>query len=102
MHVIQQGNPHTAVLMVGLTVVWLPSVLQVKYAYVTQRGYYPDAPDKANQDTFLVRKDVGSDSDTMFLGVFDGHGTAGTECAQFACEKVTAHAWSAAYEHVIR
>jgi serine/threonine protein phosphatase PrpC len=63
--------------------------VQVKYAYVTQRGYYPDTPDKANQDTFIVRKDVGGDPEAIFFGVFDGHGTAGTECAKFACEKVS-------------
>eukprot|EP00953_Heterococcus_sp_UTEX-ZZ885_P014176 8062-Heterococcus_DN1.PRE.1 len=26
----------------------------IRYAYVSQRGYYPDAPDKANQDNFAV------------------------------------------------
>lgn len=44
--------------------------------------------DKANQDAFVVKRGVGSDPDTLFFGVFDGHGTAGTECAKFACEKV--------------
>ena len=66
----------------------MPSLLQVKYAYVTQRGFYPDAMDKANQDAFIVKKDVAGDPDTMFFGVFDGHGTAGTECAKFARDKV--------------
>lgn len=56
---------------------------------MTQRGYYPDAIDKANQDALAVKKDVAGDPDTMFFGVFDGHGTAGTECAKFARDKVS-------------
>ena len=26
----------------------------MNYAYLTQRGYYPDQPDKANQDNYQV------------------------------------------------
>ena len=43
---------------------------------------------KANQDAFVVRKDVAGEPDTMFFGVFDGHGSCGTDCAQFARDKV--------------
>jgi hypothetical protein len=65
--------------------------LRVKYAFVTQRGYYPEAPDKANQDAVYVKKDFGGTVGQMFFGVFDGHGIRGEEAAQFARVKVTHH-----------
>jgi len=43
---------------------------------------------KANQDSFVVRKEVAGEPDTVFFGVFDGHGSSGTDCAQFARDKV--------------
>ncbi len=52
------------------------------------RRYYPDAMLKANQDAFVVRKEVAGEPDTVFFGVFDGHGSSGTDCAQFARDKV--------------
>lgn len=55
---------------------------KVRYAYVTQRGYYPDDLEKANQDAYAIEK-IGNGND-YFLGVFDGHGRQGDYCAQFA------------------
>jgi hypothetical protein len=60
----------------------------LRYAYVTQRGYYPEAPDKTNQDSFCVMTNFGGDLEQMFFGVFDGHGEFGTQCSQFARRKV--------------
>lgn len=62
--------------------------LRVRYAYVTQRGYYPEALDKANQDAVYVKKDFANRAKQMLFGVFDGHGLRGTEAAQFAKAKV--------------
>lgn len=62
--------------------------VQIRYAWVSQRGYYPDALDKANQDSLTVKLNVGGSADTAFFGVFDGHGTSGTECARFARDRV--------------
>merc|ERR1719293_551916 len=45
---------------------------RVRYAYVSQRGYYPDDLEKANQDAYAIEK-IGNGND-YFLGVFDGHG----------------------------
>eukprot|EP00611_Tribonema_gayanum_P005379 TRINITY_DN145_c4_g1_i1.p1 TRINITY_DN145_c4_g1~~TRINITY_DN145_c4_g1_i1.p1 ORF type:complete len:1103 (-),score=403.39 TRINITY_DN145_c4_g1_i1:604-3912(-) len=58
----------------------------VRYAFVSQRGYYPDAPDKANQDAFVVMPKFGGDPNSLFVGVFDGHGGTGDECSNFAAE----------------
>jgi len=66
--------------------VQLKEGLRVKYAFVTQRGYYPEALD---QDAVLVKKDFGGTAGQMFFGVFDGHGIRGEEAAQFAKAKVT-------------
>ena len=44
---------------------------------------------KANQDAFVVRKEVAGEPDAVFFGVFDGHGSSGTDCAQFARDKVS-------------
>ena len=68
----------------------------IRYAYVTQRGYYPDAPDKANQDSLCSHPQFGGDMEQALFGVFDGHGEYGTQCAQFARDKVRqgSHAWT--------
>eukprot|EP00574_Skeletonema_japonicum_P009982 CAMPEP_0201719612 /NCGR_PEP_ID=MMETSP0593-20130828/4784_1 /ASSEMBLY_ACC=CAM_ASM_000672 /TAXON_ID=267983 /ORGANISM="Skeletonema japonicum, Strain CCMP2506" /LENGTH=740 /DNA_ID=CAMNT_0048210095 /DNA_START=26 /DNA_END=2248 /DNA_ORIENTATION=+ len=58
--------------------------VSVRYAYLSQRGYYPDDPYKANQDSYSVTKNfIGRESDAFF-GVYDGHGRDGDKCAQFA------------------
>ena len=64
--------------------------LRVKFAFVTQRGYYPEALDKANQDAVYVKKDFAGTPGQMFFGVFDGHGVRGEEAAQYAKTKVPA------------
>ena len=55
------------------------------YAYVSQRGFYPDEPFKANQDAYCVHdKELCKSRDDAFFGVFDGHGKDGDGCAIFA------------------
>ncbi|KAL7444864.1 hypothetical protein ACHAXM_009689, partial [Skeletonema potamos] len=57
--------------------------VSVRYAYLSQRGYYPDDPNKANQDSYSVTHNfIGTDSDAFF-GVYDGHGRDGDKCSQF-------------------
>eukprot|EP00249_Psilotum_nudum_P036987 c9217_g1_i1 orf=308-832(+) len=53
------------------------------YSHLSQRGYYPEALDKANQDSFCVHSQFGKDPNDHFFGVFDGHGEYGTQCSQF-------------------
>jgi len=60
----------------------------LRYAFVSQRGLYPDSPDKANQDALAVHPHFAGDPEQLFIGVFDGHGEAGTACAQFARDRV--------------
>eukprot|EP00537_Pseudo-nitzschia_pungens_P005841 CAMPEP_0172371138 /NCGR_PEP_ID=MMETSP1060-20121228/41277_1 /TAXON_ID=37318 /ORGANISM="Pseudo-nitzschia pungens, Strain cf. cingulata" /LENGTH=747 /DNA_ID=CAMNT_0013096661 /DNA_START=139 /DNA_END=2382 /DNA_ORIENTATION=- len=63
--------------------------LRLKYAYFSQRGYYPDNPNKANQDSYSVVERFGApDSNDAFFAVYDGHGLNGDECAQYARDKL--------------
>lgn len=73
----------------GTQSVYLPrSGYTIRYAYVSQRGYYPDSPDKQNQDSFCVHTAFNGDSEQHLFGVFDGHGDCGTQASQFARDKV--------------
>lgn len=66
----------------------VPSGVAIHYAYLSQRGHYPDQPNKANQDAVLIRENVNGVPGQHLLGVLDGHGETGAECAQFAKAKV--------------
>ncbi|KAH1057087.1 hypothetical protein J1N35_035152 [Gossypium stocksii] len=61
---------------------------ELKFSYLSQRGYYPDALDKANQDSFCIHTPFGTNPDDHFFGVFDGHGEFGAECSQFVKRKL--------------
>ncbi|CAI0390200.1 unnamed protein product [Linum tenue] len=65
---------------------------ELRYSYLSQRGYYPDALDKANQDSFCIHTPFGTGAsggaggdfdDDHFFAVFDGHGEYGAQCSQF-------------------
>ncbi|GLT48537.1 hypothetical protein SLA2020_221570 [Shorea laevis] len=61
---------------------------ELRYSYLSQRGYYPDALDKANQDSFCIHIPFGTNPDDHFFGVFDGHGEFGAQCSQFVKRKL--------------
>jgi serine/threonine protein phosphatase PrpC/CRP-like cAMP-binding protein len=59
--------------------------VKLRYAFMSQRGYYPEAPDKDNQDAYVVIPQFGADKENQaFFGVFDGHGKDGHYCARYA------------------
>ena len=63
-------------------------VRQKKFAHWSQRGYYPDNPQKQNQDACGVSlKFAGEDGDALFC-VYDGHGMEGHDCARFAKKRL--------------
>ena len=66
----------------------LSETLQIEYAFLSQRGYYPDSLDKANQDAYSVVTDFCGDTSSIFFGVFDGHGSTGDLCSIYAREHV--------------
>uniref|UniRef100_A0A7S2E854 cGMP-dependent protein kinase n=1 Tax=Ditylum brightwellii TaxID=49249 RepID=A0A7S2E854_9STRA len=57
--------------------------LSVRYAYLTQRGYYPDDAHKPNQDAYSVTHPFEEKETDAFFGVYDGHGRDGDKCAQY-------------------
>ncbi|XP_020099469.1 protein phosphatase 2C and cyclic nucleotide-binding/kinase domain-containing protein isoform X2 [Ananas comosus] len=61
---------------------------ELSYSYLSQRGYYPEALDKPNQDSFCIHTPFGTSPDDHFFGVFDGHGENGAQCSQFVKQKL--------------
>ena len=61
---------------------------QLRFAYVSQRGYYPDDLEKENQDSFAVHPNFDNNTNVHMFGVFDGHGQNGTPCSHYARDNV--------------
>lgn len=55
----------------------------LRYSFLSQRGYYPESLDKPNQDSYCIHTPFGASPDDHFFGVFDGHGEYGAQCSQF-------------------
>ena len=62
--------------------------LSLRYAYRTQRGYYPDDMTKNNQDAFKVMKKLNGNSNLAYFGVFDGHGKVGDKCSYYVRDNI--------------
>ncbi|XP_059649392.1 probable protein phosphatase 2C 35 isoform X2 [Cornus florida] len=60
----------------------------LEYSILTQRGYYPETPEKENQDSFCVKTQLQGNPNVHFFGVFDGHGLFGTQCSDFVKERL--------------
>lgn len=60
----------------------------VDYYALSFRGYYPDTPNKANQDEFAILTPEEWGEDRGLFGVFDGHGQVGDKCAIFAASRI--------------
>jgi len=64
---------------------------KLKYCYVSQRGYYPQSLNKANQDSYSIQESwYGNESIHMF-GIYDGHGEYGDFCSHFAAIQTPLH-----------
>lgn len=61
---------------------------ELKYSYLSQKGYYPDAPEKANQDSFCIHTCFKNNPNDHLFGVFDGHGQNGAQCSEFAKKRL--------------
>ncbi|KAG2321453.1 hypothetical protein Bca52824_014666 [Brassica carinata] len=61
---------------------------EMVYSVLSQRGYYPDSPDKENQDTYCIKTELQGNPNVHLFGVFDGHGVFGTQCSNFVKERV--------------
>lgn len=68
------------------------SGISIKYAWASQRGYYPDALDKENQDSYSILpmiKIKDGAADVALFGVYDGHGDDGHLAARYARNQVS-------------
>lgn len=74
----------------GITQVQMPGVhMELSIANVTITNVDLEMPsNKPNQDRLLVSTALQQDPDQHFFGVFDGHGSTGHDCAQFAQQSV--------------
>ena len=61
----------------------------LKYAWQSQRGYYPESPNKANQDACLIVKNFAKNQNIGYFGVYDGHGHYGDKCSGFVRSKIS-------------
>ncbi|CAK9161926.1 unnamed protein product [Ilex paraguariensis] len=67
-----------------LDIVHVPSHnFRLEYSVLTQRGFYPEMPDKENQDSFCIKTHIQGNPNAHFFGVFDGHGQFGAQCSDF-------------------
>jgi serine/threonine protein phosphatase PrpC len=58
---------------------------QIRFAAVSQRGYYPDEPDRVNQDSYGIQLSLAeADMQSCWFAVFDGHGSNGHDASKFA------------------
>eukprot|EP01041_Mallomonas_annulata_P004192 gene4192-8334_t len=71
----------------------------LKYGYVSQRGYYPNALNKANQDSYAICENLLGDTNAHLFGIFDGHGEFGDYCSYFAATQIPAHLERELKEH---
>ncbi|KAG0495701.1 hypothetical protein HPP92_000392 [Vanilla planifolia] len=62
--------------------------LCLQYSSLTLRGYYPDSPDRENQDAFCICTNLQGNPNLHFFGIFDGHGQYGAQCANFVRDKI--------------
>ncbi|KAG5405463.1 hypothetical protein IGI04_011582 [Brassica rapa subsp. trilocularis] len=71
------------------TTIHVPSPsFEMVYSVLSQRGYYPDSPDKENQDTYCIKTELQGNPNVHLFGVFDGHGVFGTQCSNFVKNRV--------------
>jgi serine/threonine protein phosphatase PrpC len=61
---------------------------KINYCYISQRGYYPNALSKANQDCYLICESLLGDPNSHLFAIFDGHGEYGDSCSHFAANSV--------------
>ena len=64
------------------------SGITLRYAYLSQRGYYPEDLYKANQDSFKVVPKFNGLKEQILFGVFDGHGVDGDSCSYFVRDNI--------------
>mmetsp|Transcript_37358 Transcript_37358/g.90722 ORF Transcript_37358/g.90722 Transcript_37358/m.90722 type:complete len:418 (-) Transcript_37358:121-1374(-) len=68
---------------VQTTIVGTEEQTEIQYAYITQRGYYPNNLGQQNQDDYSITLKLGGEANDVMFAVYDGHGSNGHGCAVF-------------------
>uniref|UniRef100_A0A7S2SXC6 protein-serine/threonine phosphatase n=1 Tax=Chloropicon primus TaxID=1764295 RepID=A0A7S2SXC6_9CHLO len=63
--------------------------LTIKSAYASRRGYYPNNARWKNQDSYCLIHNYCGQEERVLMGVFDGHGSSGAGCSQFAGREIS-------------
>ena len=71
-----------------VSITGVSSSFNIKYCYISMRGYHPNAMGKANQDSYVICESLLGDRNSHFFGIFDGHGEYGDSCSHFAATTV--------------
>lgn len=61
---------------------------RLSYSALSRRGFYPESPDKENQDSYCIQTGLRNDPNIHFFGVFDGHGDFGWHCSSFVKDRL--------------
>ena len=72
----------------GTQVYELGNGTRLRYAVLSQRGYYPEDLHKANQDQFKVVEAFDAVPGDILLSVFDGHGKDGDKVSAYARDRI--------------
>jgi len=68
------------------------------YANVSECGFYPEEPSiQCNQDRFFAHTNLDQNQDQHLFGVVDGHGPAGSQCAQYVQAHLPKHLLQSAH-----
>ena len=59
------------------------------YAWLSQRGYYPESLDKNNQDACKIIRHLDNDRNKAYFGVYDGHGHYGDLVSGFVRDQIS-------------
>lgn len=62
---------------------------RLRFGALSQRGYYPDDLNKANQDAYQILRNFDTKGGVLF-GVFDGHGKDGDLCSGWCRDGIEA------------
>ena len=60
----------------------------LRYAYLSQRGYYPEDLEKGNQDSFKIVPNFNGNPEHFLMAVFDGHGKEGDYCSYYVRDQI--------------
>lgn len=74
----------------------------IKAAWVSRRGYYPENPDKDNQDSLSFLPSFGNRQNQSFFAVYDGHGKDGHVVSRYCANDLPTNVKTGLDQQVLR